>query len=492
MYSPGSMYKRAFSTIELLIALAVSALVLSAVLMLSFDSQMFEADSGASMQALSLASGLLAQEDHLSRTDFNLVEPATTTVMVGELAYAESIGVQTQTDFLTKKVTATISWSGAYNRSQQVSLSTYITNFENVSGAGTCDAVLSGNWKTPGIVNTQQNIAQIIGDTTGVYTITGLEAYHGLLYVTASNGSSNKETFFIFTINSANLTLLAKLDNDTANNTGLMALTIASSTSGQYAFVASASSFTKGQLQVIKVSAPANPKVVATYKIPVTNVPTSGAGNTIFYENGYVFLGLTKTSLGGNEFNIIDVHDPLHPVWVGGYSIGNDVNALYINGTTAYIASPNTQNLLALNISNPANPTLAGSFTPSGGSNGKALAVLGNTVYLGRTFGTNELYIVNANNPTNLAAFGSKDIGTGSNTTIRGIVVRSNLAFLLTNTQLGLYDISNPTVPTLYTSALTLPGGTTGVALSCEGNTLYAASNDATNHGFISVIQPGL
>ncbi|HEV8666922.1 MAG TPA: hypothetical protein VN665_03735, partial [Candidatus Paceibacterota bacterium] len=337
----------------MLVALAVSTLVLSAIVMLSFGSQMFEADSGASAQALSLASGVLAQEEQLSRTDFNLVVSATTTVAVDALVYTEVVGVQTQSDFLTKKVTATVSWTGEYRRPQQVSLSTYVTNFENVSSAGTCDAVLSGNWKSPRITNTQQNFAQLVGDSSGVYTLTSLEAYRSLLYATASNGSANKETFFIFNTSGANLTLLAKLDNDTTNNTGLMAVAVASTTSGQYAYVASASSFTRGQLQIINVNTPASPKVVATYKIPAAAVVTSGAGNTIFYKNGYVFLGLTKTSAGGSEFNVIDVHDPLHPAWVGGYPVGNDVNALYIYGTTAYIASPNTQNLLALSVSNP-------------------------------------------------------------------------------------------------------------------------------------------
>jgi hypothetical protein len=487
-----SIYKRGFSTVEMLVALAVAALTLSAASMLSFGSQYFAADAGASRQALSLSGALLAAEEQLARKDFNLVVPATTTLAIGPLTYTETVGVETESDYLTKKVTATVLWTDERRQLQSVSLATYVTNFENAQGANTCDSVLAGNWLTPSIANAQQNVAQLVGDAAGVYTVTGLEAYHGRLYVTAGNSAANKETFFIFTSNGNNLALLAKLDNDTSANTGLAAIAIASSTAGQYAYVASASSFSRGQLQVVDISNAASPKVVATYKIPAAAVPSAGLGNSIFYQNGYVYVGLTKTSAGGSEFNIIDVHDPLHPAWVGGYSVGNDVNALYIEGAYAYVASPNAQNVLALNISNPKSPVLAGSFAPAGGSNGKALAMVGDTLYLGRTYGTNELYILNAANPALLYASGSKDIGTGTNTTIRGVIVRGNLAFLLTNTQLLMYNVANAASPVLYAPALALPVGTTGAALGCEGNTLYAASNDATGHGFISIIQPGI
>ncbi len=482
---------KGFSTIEMLIALAVGAVTLSAALMLSFGTELFASDSAASSQALSLASYLLEHEQLLAQKDFNLVVPNTTTSTVGGRTYTEALMVETQQDFLTKKVTAKISWMSEHNRPQSIVLSSYVTNFENVSGAGTCDAVLSGNWQAPTIVNTEPHLAPLVGDTAGTYTVTDLEAYHGKLYVTASNSSTNKETFFIFTIGDKSVSLLAKLDNDTASNTGLAALAIASSTVGQYAFVANASSFARGQLQVIDIRNTTNPKVVATYKIPTAKVPTAGVGTSIFYANGYVYLGLTKTSAGGNEFDIIDVHDPLHPLWVGGYSVGNDVNALQVQGTHTYVASPNAQNLLVLDSSNPRNPTFIGSYTAAGGSNGKSLAMVGDTLYLGRTFGTNELYILNVANPAAVVALGSKDIGTGTNTSVRELLVRSNLAFLLSNTQLQIYNVAHAT-PVLYAPAIALPVGTTGSALSCDGNTLFAASNDAGGHGFISIIQPGI
>jgi hypothetical protein len=486
-----AQYKRGFSTLEMLVAMTIIVLVLSAVLLLSFGNQSLLADSAGNIEALSLAGASLDTQEALARKDFNLVMPTSTLQAVGPITYQETVGVQTQSDFLTKKVTATVAWAGEYNRAQHVTLSVYITNFDNALSASTCNTELTGNWSAPLIANTVQNFAQLVGDSTGTYTLTGLDAYNGRLYVTASNSSYGKETFFIFTTATVNPTLLGKIDNDTAN-TGLAALVVASSTAGSYAYVASASSFARGQLQILDVSNAANPRVLSTYKIPTSTVPSAGLGNAIFYKDGYAYVGLTKTSAGGSEFNIIDVHNPQSPLWVGGYSVGNDINSIYVQGSYAYLASPNAKNIIVLDVSNKTSPVFVGSYTPAGGSNGERVLVVGDTIYLGRTYGTNELYLLNAATPASITSLGSKDIGTGSATSINGIVVRSNIAFLLTNTQLVLYNVGNPAAITAYATPLILPNASSGAALDCEGNTLYAASNDATKHGYVYVIQPGL
>ncbi len=483
---------KGFSTIEMLIAMTVLLLVLSAVVLLSFGNQSLLANAAAHVEALSLAEQVLDSEQALARKDFALVIPSTSTSMIGSMPYNISVDVETQSDYVTKKVTATVSWSGEYGRAQNVQLAVYLTNFESATSPNTCNAELAGNWSAPIVANTVQSFAQLVGDSSGTYTLTGLAVRFGKLYVTASNSSSGKETFFVFDTSTLNPTLLAKLDNDTKVNTGLMGVDIASSSAGSYAYVASASSFTRGQLQVINITNPAAPSIVATYKIPTTYVPSSGAGNTIFYKDGYVYLGLTKTSTGGKEFAIIDVHTPTAPTWAGGYAVGNDINSIFVNGSYAYIASPNAQNLLVLDVSNPSTPSLVGSYVPSGGSNGERVFTVGDTVYLGRTFGTNELYMLNASSLSSIASLGSKDLGVWSNTSINGIVVRSNTAFLLTNTQLVSYDTTNPAAINAFGTPLTLPNASSGAALTCEGNVLYAAVNDASNHGLLYLIRPGL
>ena len=113
-----------------------------------------------------------------------------------------------------------------------------------------------------------------------------------------------------------------------------------------------------------------------------------------------MYLGLVAS--GGGEFTVIDVHNPQSPSLVGSYSVGNTVNSIYIEGSYAYLATPNARNLFVLDISNPANPTLAGSYTPATSANGERVFALGDTVYLGRTYGTNELYVLNAATPASI------------------------------------------------------------------------------------------
>jgi hypothetical protein len=470
----------------MLVAMTIMMLTLSAALLLSFGSQSLLLDSVGNTEALSMADEVLGNEEALARKDFNLVVPATATTTIGFTTYTESVAVVTQNNFLTKKVTIAVSWVGEYGRIEQVSLGTYVTDFEDAFSSDTCNTELSGNWRVPVIANTVLNFAQLVGDTasTSTYTLTDLKVHGDKLYVTASNSSSATDTFFIFNIaNPANPVLLSKLDNDAKDNTGLAALAVA----GNYAYVAGA--LLSDQLQIIDISNPnnlASSSIVKTYKLPASG---AGDGNAIFYKNGYVYLGLVAS--GGGEFNIIDVHNPQNPQLVGSYSVSNKINSIYIEGSYAYIASPNAKNLMVLDISNPANPLLAGSYTLATNASGERVLALGNTVYLGRSYGTNEFYVLNASTPASIAPLGFKDLGVGNNTSINGMVLRSNIAFLLTNTQLVSYDTSNSAIPA-YGAALPLPSAKSGAALVCGGNTFYAAANDANSNGYLYVIQPGI
>ena len=135
---------------------------------------------------------------------------------------------------------------------------------------------------------------------------------------------------------------------------------------------------------------------------------------------------------------------------------------------------------MVLDISNPKAPSLVGGYAPPnapesngvGSNDGERVFALGDTVYLGRTYGTNELYALNAAIPASMAPLGFKDLGVGSNTSINGMVLRSNIAFVLTNKQLVSYTVSNPVAMLAYGAPLTLPGAKSGAALACDGNTL--------------------
>src|SRR3989344_5964469 len=219
-----------------------------------------------------------------------------------------------QVDLFTKQATATVSWSSG-GRLLSVFFTTLLTNLEAVYGGNTCNSILAGDWANPLLLGDID-----VGENNGA---TDVDVFMDKAYVTADPSATPKEDFYVIDI------------------------------------------------QV------APPQLVKTFKI--TAVTGNGAyGKSIFYKNGYVYLGLYNTD-SGPEFNIIDVSNPFNPIWKGGYPVSHEINAIYVRDGFAYIASPHNSELIILDISNPTNPVLAGEadlFNNS--SNGKSMAIVGN------------------------------------------------------------------------------------------------------------------
>jgi hypothetical protein len=496
-----------FSTLEMLIAMAILVIVISAVILISFSSQTMLIDSQTNSEALNEAQKLLENAQALARKDFKLVNPVSTTSPDG--FYHEEVTVEQQPDFFTKKVTATVSWLGEHNRNLYVKLSALVTNFENAVGGDTCDSVLSPNadaWKTPQVKNsTTTDFAQLAG-VSGNYPITDIDAYQNKLYITVGSTDNNTDpTFFSFDISDpVSPALLGKRDNDDDFQAGLNAVAV----DGKYAYVASARGISSdpafGQLQIIDISNPASLDVVYTLKVSgVTGTPGEGIGNSIFYKDGFVYLGLTKVGSGSTkgEFNIIDVHNfPTNPpVLAGSYAVGNTVNAIYVKGKYAYLATSNSQELIVLDVSDPSD-ILTWGYDATGGGNGKSLYLVGDSLYLASG---PEFYILNNSDPENIASNNPTPPTINIGSDIDGLVVRTgldtaappalhNLAFLLTTNNFQIWDITDSSAITQWSPAfLGLPSGSVfEPVFDCEGNNFFVGSNDGDDHGYLSVIAP--
>jgi hypothetical protein len=492
-----------FITLEAVLAMAIIAMTLGGVLLLSFSNQSVLTDGETNRELLTRAEDMLEKSGAIARKDFRLVVPAASTT---DGIYEEALYVS-DVDYFRKIVTASVSKTDPYGRNRSTALSLLLTDFENDTSGDTCDANLSGDWTAPAVKNTTTDFGTLIGDSAATYTLSGVDAYQGKLYVSAGAVSAaNKETFFVFDISDpASPALLGKMDNAPTTSAGFAKIAATKDSSGSYVYGANSygpnfSTCKTGpncaQLQVVNVADPAHPSIAANFELPTSTAPwVSGsggqaAGNSIFYKNGYVYLGLTKTA-SGPEFDIIDVHDPSHPAWVGGYSVGNAVNAIFVNGQYAYLATANAEELLILDISDPAHPRLAGGFdAPDSVGSGKSLYLVGNTLYLGRTVTSSnpELDVLDNTSPaTLLSALGTREISSSVN----GLFVRGGLAFLLTtSSQFQVFDVSDPKNIRPYASSLPLSatGGSSVPSLDCEGNYFFATSNDSGNKGNLYAI----
>lgn len=281
---------------------------------------------------------------------------------------------------------------------------------------------------------------------------------------------------------------------------GFNSIVVATSTSyGSYAFAATNS--TVAHLQSIDVGG-TNPTILNSYAIPNAG---SAVANTIFFKDGYVYLGLANNTAGG-EFIIIDVHNPaVIPSPLATFEVGAGVNAIYVKDGYAFLATNDPlRELVVLNLNDLAHPILRGIYNapPSGASTfglGRSVYTVGDTLYFGRYYISSdpELAILNTAtaNPTLL---GSKDIGTSLDArSVYGTLVRGALSFLFTGNATGAtskVQIFNNTNPANITTVTSLDLVTAGEprGFDCESNYVYAASvptsGGNTNKGSIHII----
>jgi type II secretory pathway pseudopilin PulG len=508
--------KRGFSTLEMLIAMTIIILTLTAVTMTVFGNQSVLVDSRRSGEALAEAQSLIENAQTLARKDFALVNPTTSVRTLGGAAYQESVKVK-QIDYFVKEITATVGWAGEHGRTQSVDLSTIVADFDHVSGGNTCSSVLPDHgWDIPYTENSTTDFRSLIGTSTGDNIITNIDAYKGKLYVTVGQTTYKTDpTFFVFDIaklKNNQPALLGKLDTASNTKMGLFSLSVADGAAGGsvYAYVANefaptswscAPDLSCSQLQVIDAKNPSllSTSTTAYLKIPgVTGTGGQGTGSSVFYKDGYVYLGLTKTA-SGPEFNVIDVHNPMSPQYLSGYAVGATVNAILVSGNYAYLATNDTgREIIVLDVSNPNAPTLATSYDAPG-QYGYALAKKGDTLYLGRQYqsGAPELMLLDASSTTLIPSvpLQTSDVGTvASPFSINAVLARDYLSFFSGGSpsiggRFYVQKTNGSGAVTDWAPPMALPGTSQGSAIDCEGNDIFVSSNDTlSGAGFLSVI----
>lgn len=507
-----------FLTLEMLIAFGILAITISAVILVVFGNQSVTVDAQTNSEALYKAQLALETARANAKLDFNLVNP--TTLIDG--IYSRSLSV-TQVDSWTKKVVSNVSWNAEGGRQPSVALTTLLTNPQGVANGTTCNSVLSNanGWKSPKAYHWDFGQLGVNGNNGNGFGVSDVRVYNSKLFVTmSSTPNTYKDTFLTFNLpsNPSQMPIFqGSVDNaPSINSAGLNSVTI----SGNYAYVTNANGANFGtcaqgtncsQLQVIDVSDLASPAVVKSFKVPgVSGSAGQAIGKSVYYYNGYIYLGLAKTG-SGPEFNIIDVGggngSPTNPIWKGGYALGGAVNSIFVKGNHAYVAAPRNENMTIIDISNPVSPTRVGGYTPLalpesnglGSNHGKSLYIVGNTVYLGRTYGSTEFYDLNASTPGSITVNGNQDVGTGNQTSVNGVAVRDYLAFAITKAQFQVWNISNPASLKPWTTdgttnsflSLSAVGGF-GTSLYCSGDYFYLAiaSSQGNNKDLIAIITP--
>lgn len=448
---------------EVLIALAILSVCISAGIFLILQSQSFSIDAGQNQEAIELAKKSLENTRAAAKSDFASLNNSSST----EGRFLRETIVEYIDDY-SKKITSRVSWQDVPSRPQKIEFSTILTKWEEVadtpdqSDAG--GGGISGDWMNP------RTLGSV--DLGPGNSATDLDVVNKIIYLSAEASAAAKPDFFIVdAINGENPFIVSSLNTGAAIN--------ALDATENYAYAANRS--TSAQLQVIDVSDKNNPSLATSFQLP--GVSGSGAvGNTIFYGYSKVFIGTKKAT--GPEFHIVDVSNPLSPVELGSFEVNADVNGIYVSGSLAYVAnSSDNGELKIFDISNPSVISQIASFDATGNTeDGKVVQLAGSKLYLGRTVGGNhinhhELYILDMSSSTSPQSLGSKDLGADLN----DLRIRNNLAFIGvsdSNKEFQVWDVSNPASPALW-SSFNFPQVATGI--DYEDNLVYVSvrSNDA-------------
>ena len=477
-------------TLEILLAFAILIFAITSVIGIRFGNQYtmtdpqsgnqsIYIDSQTNNEALYKAGKILEEARALSRQNYLSVVTTSSTEILGGLPYLKTLTVADLTQ-CKKQATSTISWLSS-GRPQKIELTTFFTD---IAGAlalgGDCETdPPSGDWQT---------IASVSGGN-GSVNGTGVDAHDYISYVSANSTSAVKPDLLIYKFNPITKTL-DPTDREFDFTSGFNSIDVV----GNYAYVANNES--TYQLQVVDVSNINSPMIVASSSLETHGVTTTGSdpeGQVIYFYNNKLYLGLHNTS--GPEFHVFCVapdpsfpscatSSPTNPIWMGSREMNHNINSINVRGKYAYLSMTTSDSddkeLAVLDVSNPGNikpPFVFGApepwgFNANGDNSGLSLFLIGNKVYLGMGHGTStepNLIVIDVSSSTSPTSCinCSKNVATEN---INGIRVVGNFAFLSTNKNFNVFNISNSSNITLIKS-IVLPKD--GAGIDFDNNLVY-------------------
>ncbi|MDR3643435.1 MAG: hypothetical protein P4L74_07495 [Candidatus Doudnabacteria bacterium] len=440
--------QRGYSTIEIMICLALVSLFIFGAVELVFGNQEIQVDAQNDGYGLRLSREGI--ETALAQ-GFDFVPTADVT----DGNFTEHV----QADWLAgyaKEITSSASFVSS-GRPRKTELHSLVVDMSGDLGRDSCSFGFSGSWLIPKLRG-----AVSVGPGNPA---TDADALNGKVFLAANGSTASLPDFFVIDAgNPDNPMVLASLNT----GPGINSLHVA----GDYAFAANSS--INGQLQIIKISDSLHPVVMLNVKL--ADAQSGGVGNSIFYYEGRVYVGTPKND--GPEFFVYDVQHPLAPIFLGEFEIGSQVNKIFVYGDYAYVATGDINRLRILNISDAGHITEDGDFSDVGGTaqSGESVSMLGGLAVFGRAGGLPgdhipELYLLDVNTPATIAKLNSGDI----NMSVNDIFLRGGLAFLATNKsggQFEIYDYSSGLLNFLSSSAL----GSDATGLDCDGQNMFVAT----------------
>jgi prepilin-type N-terminal cleavage/methylation domain-containing protein len=212
--------------------------------------------------------------------------------------------------------------------------------------------------------------------------------------------------------------------------------------SGNYAFIVTENNSSGSEFFIVNISNKKNPSLTSSLNI-------SSAATSVVVQGNYAYV---TTRGNSTELRVINISNINSPSIVASLNLSGDQDALSldISATQLYIAQANY--LHSIDISTPTTPTLLDEINLNAVT--RNVFVSADNVYVATQNSSQELQIIDASNPANLANIGNFNLSGSLIAT--DVFVLGNRAYVSTDTNSGseffVLDISSTNAPVLLGS----------------------------------------
>ncbi len=401
----GKLETAGFSTLEIVIAMAIMVTVISGAVSANIAAQYWSLTSQTATEGLYKAKTNIEQLRSQAAADFFTAStsPLVPSAMVGDPIDVSCLGgglcyfvesVVTDISSCSKYAAANVQWRIAQRyATSTVSLYTNLTNNTEIIASGG-DCVLNapaGDWLTT--APTESGSVAIAPSVA-----TGLDVLQKRAYVTSST-SPQLKIFTIPTTVGQNPTLLGSSNGDSVRLNAVDAIRDVS-TGRVYVYVTEHAS--TSQVSVFDATDASNPTLVTTRSL-------SGVLQTGSYPEGWRVIAygnrlyVTTRETSGPELHIFNINQPTQPTEVtsAAFELNRTVNDMVVrdqvyNGSVHRFlflaASAGLKEFAVIDVTNDA-PTEIVAIDLAGSIDARSVALTGNRVYVGRAIGSGpELY----------------------------------------------------------------------------------------------------
>lgn len=206
------------------------------------------------------------------------------------------------------------------------------------------------------------------------------------------------------------------------------------------------------------------------------------------YASDIVFDGTYAytSHVNWSGIHVIDVSNPAAPFVETFFQAAGLSQSYCLEKSGNYIYSATGSGLFITDVTDPTNPSLAGSLT-TGFSGPRSVAVSGNYAYVANYY-SDTLTVVDISNPASPTIAGSVIDSTQLDMP-QGVVVSGNYAFVAARYYLTVVDISTPTAPVIVGTLNSTSVGT-GNNMKVSGNLLYINGGFSTGTSIVDISTP--